>query len=199
MKKICSLFILLIVARQAFSQFKTSDLSVSLSYPMPTGNNFVNQPYGDAEGYKGIIDVGADYTILKAGDLDFGLLLNASFLQYHPADLSLAGFSPKAKIGYTIGLKKLAVQPQLALGYVNFRFSGRNPDGSVFDEHVGGISGKASTKLIFNAKNRLSPFFLVGYEFDRIGKLTPQSRNVSYNRNLQFFTLGAGARWNWGI
>ncbi|ACT96621.1 hypothetical protein [Dyadobacter fermentans] len=198
MKKCFAFAVLFLISQHAFSQFNGSGLSVSVSYPMPVGNNFINKPYGGGEGYKGIIDVGIDYTVYRVANWDFGLLFNAAFFQYEPLDLSLNTISPKAKIGYTINLKHIALQPQIGIGYTNLRFTGPVIYGSTLNERADGIAGRASAKLIFLPGKSFSPYFVAGYEMNRIGKLTPETTNTSFNRNIQLLALGAGLSWNFG-
>lgn len=196
MKRALASIIFLFIYTPSFSQLRGSNLSLILGYPIPVGHNFVNKDSGN--GFTGIADIGLDYTVLKANQFNVGILMNASFLKFKPLDISLNNLSPKVKIGYIVQLKKIVIQPQLAIGYSYFRFTGPVINGSLFNESVGGISAKASTKVILNNERKINYYLSLAYELNRIGKLTTDTPDTNYNRYIQFVTPGAGILWKFG-
>jgi hypothetical protein len=189
--------ILLFTYTQSFSQFKSSDLSLTLGYPIPVGNNFVNK---GGNGYTGIIDFGLDYTIFKANRLDVGILMNTSFLHFKATDVALNILSPKIKVGYTIQLKIVDIQPQIAIGYSHFSFKGPAVfNGSVYNESARGISAKASTKVILKSEKKVNYYVSLAYEFNKLGELTTEAANTDFNRHIQFISPGVGILWKFGL
>lgn len=190
MKRALAFAVLLFIYTQSFSQFKGSDLSLTLGYPIPVGNNFVNK--GSGNGYTGIIDFGLDYTIFKANKLDVGILMNTSFLNFKPTNVSLNILSPKVKIGYTIQLKKIDIQPQLAIGYAHFSLKG---SGYNYEENADALACKASTKVILKSERKINYYLSLAYEFNKLGELTTDAPDTNYNRHIQFITPGIGILW----
>jgi hypothetical protein len=190
MKRLSLLIVFLFTFSETFSQFKDSDLSLTLGYPVPVGYNFVNK--GAGNGYTGIADIGLDYTLFKANRLDAGFLMNASFLTFRLTHVSLTSLSPKVKIGYTIKLKKIDIQPQLAAGYTHFSFDG--PE-YTHKEGIGGPAFKASTKIILKSEKKINYFASLAYEFSKMGLSTPAIPDIKFNRNIQLITPGIGVLW----
>jgi len=190
MKRALAFAILLFTYTQSFSQFAGSNLSLTLGYPVPVGHNFINK--GADIGYTGIADIGLDYTIFKVNKIDVGILMNTSFLKFKPADVSLNILSPKVKVGYTIQLKKIDIQPQLAIGYAHFSFDGSEYN---YKENSGGLAAKASTKVILKSNKKINYYLSLAYEFNKIGELTPDASGTNFNRNIQFITPGVGILW----
>ncbi|QRR00166.1 hypothetical protein [Dyadobacter sandarakinus] len=193
MKRAFLFAILLLTCTQSFAQFKGSDFSLNLGYPIPVGSNFVNE--GFSVGYKGIADIGLDYTIFKASKVDVGMLINSSFLKFTPADVLLNVISPKVKLGYTMQLRKIVIQPQLALGYVHFGFKGSKYN---YKESVDGLAARVSAKAILKSARKINYYLSLAYEMNRIGKLRPEVPSTSYDRNIQFVIPGVGILWNFG-
>lgn len=202
MKKVTFLLIILIQVSTLLAQNKKQYLAFELRYPIPTGNNFVNK--GFDYGYTGWIDAGLDYNFFTTGKLGIGLTFNSSFLRLPNYKVNLMILSPKIKIEYQIKLNKIAIVPNIAIGYSNWSFRQKlktmdmigNPTGTqLYKEIYDGLTIKGATKLVFNSENPLNWYVQMAYEFTRLEK-PEYGYSDSRSRNMKMFYPGGGVIWN---
>lgn len=200
MKKVLFIVFIFIQISSLFAQLNRDDISFELRYPKPIGDNFIHKSMD--EGYRGLADIGVDYTMFKINNLGIGVMLNASILSYSVTDVTLLILSPKLKMDYTIDYKKISIVPCMALGYSNWHF--RSPGVEQYDkngdptgvykyrENEAGFSFKGGTKIVFKSSSRISWYALLAYEFTKLEKPANPVLDSKFNRNIQLLYPGLG-------
>lgn len=205
MKKLLTSSILLLLAISLWAQMNES-ISIKLGYPIPVGNNFLNGSEPNLK-YKGIADIGIDYSFYRTNNLEVGILFNAMFLRLDMTDVNLMMLTPKLKMDYNINLKHVTIKPQLNVGYSHWQirqddyliYPGEGEEYMVIEgsnENYNGFSAGLASKVILNTNRRLNWYLEVGYEFSRLEKPSNDIVNNSYNRNLGMVYPRIGVIWN---
>ena len=196
-----SIFSFLLVS--SFSQINES-ISIKIGYPISVGNNFINNKDSDLK-YKGITDIGIDYSFYRLKNMEFGILFNATFLNLEISDVNLMMLTPKLKMDYILNHNNLEIKPQISFGYSNWRF--RQPNYQIGEgdeemtiegikENYNGLSMKFANKISFNKNKRINWYLEISYEFTRLEKPNNDIVDNNYNRNLQLFYPSIGVIWN---
>ncbi len=203
MKRLFLTSIFSVFVISSFSQINES-ISIKIGYPIAVGNNFLNNKDSDLK-YKGIIDIGIDYSFYKMKNLEFGILFNATFLNLEISDANLMMLTPKLKMDYIINHNNMEIKPQISFGYSNWRL--RQSDYQIGEgdeemtiegikENYNGLSMKFANKISFNKNKRINWYFEISYEFSRLEKPNNDIVDNNYNRNLQLFYPSIGVIWN---
>ena len=203
MKNILSFTLLFAMFVNSYSQFNQST-AIKIGYPIAIGNNFLNNKNSNFK-YKGIADIGIDYSFYRIKKMEFGLLFNATFLNLEITDVNLLMLTPKLKMDYILDLHKIDIRPQISFGYSNWRFRGSDyiivneyEEMTIegISENYDGLSMKFANKISFNKSKRINCFFEFAYEFTRLEKPNTGALDIKYNRNLQLFYSNIGIIWN---
>lgn len=203
MKRLFLTSIFSVFVISSFSQINES-ISIKIGYPIAVGNNFLNNKDSDLK-YKGIIDIGIDYSFYRMKNLEFGILFNATFLNLEISDANLMMLTPKLKMDYIINHNNMEIKPQISFGYSNWRL--RQSDYQIGEgdeemtiegikENYNGLSMKFANKISFNKNKRINWYFEISYEFSRLEKPNNDIVDNNYNRNLQLFYPSIGVIWN---
>lgn len=200
MKKLIIFILVNLQVSTIYSQFNQKDISFELRYPVPVGDNFIHRGY--VEGYKGVVDVGVDYNVLKFGNLGIGVLFNGTFLKNTDFyDVHLRILSPKIKIEYEWDVKKISIIPNLALGYSHWHF--RTPKADFYDNNgiylrsgelivnLNGFTFRSGLKLLMKTTKRIDWYVQFAYELTKLEK-TEFGDDSNYNRNVQIIYPGVG-------
>lgn len=210
MKRIifASLFSVLII--NSFSQLNES-IAIKIGYPVVVGNNFLNNKNSEYKNensefkYKGVADIGIDYSFYRMKNLEFGLLFNATFLSLDISNVNLMMLTPKLKMDYNLNINKVEIKPQISFGYSNWRFT--QPDYQIgegneemtikgINVNYNGLSVMFANKLSWNMNKRINCYLEFAYEFTRLEKPNNNIIDNSHNRNLQLFYPRVGIIWN---
>ncbi len=205
MRKLLVTSVLLLLTMSLSAQVNES-ISVKLGYPVPVGNNFLNGSKPNLK-YKGIADIGIDYSFYRINNLEVGILFNTMFLRLDMSDVNLMMLSPKLKLDYNINLKHMAIKPQLNVGYSHWQirqddyliYTGEDDEYMVIggaNENYNGFSVGLASKIMLNTSHRLNWYLEVTYEFSRLEKPSNNVVNNSYNRNLGMVYSRIGVVWN---
>jgi hypothetical protein len=203
MKRLFLTLIFSVLFVSSFSQINES-ISIKIGYPIAVGNNFLNNKDSDLK-YKGIIDIGIDYSFYRLKNMEFGILFNATFLNLEISDVNLMMLTPKLKMDYILNHNNLEIKPQISFGYSNWRF--RQPDYQIgegdeemtiegINKNYNGLSMKFANKISFNKNKRINWYLEISYEFTRLEKPNNDIVDNNYNRNLQLFYPSIGVIWN---
>lgn len=197
---------ILLYSIPSYAQSNRHAIALELSYPMTSGDNFIN--HANDRGYSGLISVGVDYNLIRINGLGIGILFNSSMLKLPETDLKLTAHSPKLKIEYEIDLNKISIIPQVGIGYSSWRF--RAPEKVWVDEfgdkylqpkfkkNDKGLTVRGSSKIVLNNRRSLKWYLNIAYEFTKLEKPKDGSIDNSYNRNIQILYPGIGVIWNFG-
>jgi hypothetical protein len=203
-----SLFSVLII--NSFSQINES-IAIKIGYPVVVGNNFLNNKNSEYKNensefkYKGVADIGIDYSFYRMKDLEFGLLFNATFLSLDISNVNLMMLTPKLKMDYNLNINKVEIKPQISFGYSNWRFT--QPDYQIgegneemtikgINVNYNGLSVMFANKISLNMNKRINWYLEFAYEFTRLEKPNNNIIDNSHNRNLQLLYPGVGMIWN---
>lgn len=185
MKNIC-FYLLLLISAYSFSQSK---FSIEANFPIPIGNNFLNQ------NFDGVVDLGLKYRFINAKIINIGTSFNGGILQddsnqslgtnalaftlqpkiFAELNLFLTKFRPFIELGYSF----LIFNVDVATGLNNF--TSNNTEGG-FNVNFG---------LAFNIIKKL--FLQVQYDFIRLDA-DNNFANTAFNRSLGIIKLGLGLR-----
>jgi hypothetical protein len=202
MKRLLFVLIILIPMNSLFSQINREEIGIDLRYPIPIGDNFLNN--NSRGGYLGLVDIGIDYNLLKLNNFGIGILINSTVLRFSKNDVTLIILSPKIKVDYKININKISIIPNIAIGYSNWQFRSSAKTFTVENgipvqidqaaEFLNGITLKGGTKVVLNSNSRLSWYFQFAYEFTRLEKLD-NGIDSNYNRNMHILYPGIGVVW----
>jgi len=202
MKKILIVLFILIPASTLFSQINREKIGIDVRYPIPIGDNFLNN--NSRGGYLGLVDIGIDYNLIKINNFGIGVLINSSVLRFSKNDVTLIILSPKIKVDYKININKISIIPNIAIGYSNWQFRSSAKTFAVENgipvqidqaaEFLNGITFKGATKVLLNSNSRLNWYFQFAYEFTRLEKLD-NGIDSNYNRNMHILYPGVGVVW----
>lgn len=203
MKKLLVIGLIIFQSITSCAQNNAHKISFELRYPVPFGDNFINNAYDN--GYSGLIDIGIDYNIIEKNGLGIGILLNSSFLKLSETDVSLIILSPKIKIDYEYKVDQFSIIPQIGLGYSNWQFripaynltdaDGNPLEGEDQVKYRNGLTIKGGAKFVFNSNKRLDFYFQIAYEFTKLDKPDNGASNSANNRNIHLFYPGVGVSW----
>ena len=202
MKRLLFVLIILIPMNSLFSQINREEIAIDVRYPIPIGDNFLNNnPRG---GYLGLVDIGIDYNLLKLNNFGIGFLINSTVLSFSKDDVTLIILSPKIKVDYKININKISIIPNIAIGYSNWQFRSSAKTFAVENgipvqidqaaEFLNGITLKGGTKVVLNSTSRLNWYFQFAYEFTRLEK-PDNGIDSNYNRNMHILYPGIGVVW----
>jgi len=202
MKKILIVLFILIPASTLFSQINREKIGIDVRYPIPIGDNFLNN--NSRGGYLGLVDIGIDYNLIKINNFGIGVLINSSVLRFSKNDVTLIILSPKIKVDYKININRISIIPNIAIGYSNWQFRSSAKTFAVENgipvqidqaaEFLNGITFKGATKVLLNSNSRLNWYFQFAYEFTRLEKLD-NGIDSNYNRNMHILYPGVGVVW----
>ena len=202
MKKILIVLFILIPASTLFSQINREEIGIDVRYPIPIGDNFLNN--NSRGGYLGLVDIGIDYNLIKINNFGIGVLINSSVLRFSKNDVTLIILSPKIKVDYKININRISIIPNIAIGYSNWQFRSSAKTFAVENgipvqidqaaEFLNGITLKGGTKVVLNSNSRLNWYFQFAYEFTRLEKLD-NGIDSNYNRNMHILYPGVGVVW----
>ena len=202
MKRLLFVLIILIPMNSLFSQINREELAIDVRYPIPIGDNFLNN--NSRGGYLGLVDIGIDYNLLKLNNFGIGFLINSTVLSFSKNDVTLIILSPKIKVDYKININKISIIPNIAIGYSNWQFRSSAKTFAVENgipvqidqaaEFLNGITFKGATKVLLNSNSRLNWYFQFAYEFTRLEKLD-NGIDSNYNRNMHILYPGVGVVW----
>ena len=201
-KKILFVLIILIPMNSLFSQINREEIAIDVRYPIPIGDNFLNN--NSRGGYLGLVDIGIDYNLLKLNNFGIGFLINSTVLSFSKNDVTLIILSPKIKVDYKININKISIIPNIAIGYSNWQFRSSAKTFAVENgipvqidqaaEFLNGITLKGGTKVVLNSTSRLNWYFQFTYEFTRLEK-PDNGIDSNYNRNMHILYPGIGVVW----
>lgn len=164
--------------------------SATVGYPIAVGDNFLEQ-------YSSIIDVGAQYRILKNGIVNLGVSANTSF------------FTRTTTLNTTFKRKLLLVQPRifgelnlealsglrpsLGLGYTVSSLASKNESDSSLDatESTGAIN--VNLGMAYDISRKL--FAFISYDYLKYTEDFPPNIDNSYFGNASFIKVGVGLRF----
>ena len=190
MKKLILLGVMICQALYGYSQFFENAVTFEVRYPVPVGDNFMNNTLLGGSGYVGIIDAGVEYHIFKKSGWGIGIAYNTSLLQLSEADLTAISFIPKLVVDYNLALGNLSLVPQAGFGYSYWRYKGYD-DNIITDN---GMTFEGSLKFVFRNEKRINWFLQFAYEFTRLEK--PENvEDTDFNRNIQLIYPGLGVVW----
>ena len=202
MKRLLFVLIILIPMNSLFSQINREEIAIDVRYPIPIGDNFLNN--NSRGGYLGLVDIGIDYNLLKLNNFGIGFLINSTVLSFSKNDVTLIILSPKIKVDYKININKISIIPNIAIGYSNWQFRSSAKTFAVENgipvqidqaaEFLNGITLKGGTKVVLNSTSRLNWYFQFAYEFTRLEK-TDNGIDSNYNRNMHILYPGIGVVW----
>ena len=202
MKRLLFVLIILIPMNSLFSQINREELAIDVRYPIPIGDNFLNN--NSRGGYLGLVDIGIDYNLLKLNNFGIGFLINSTVLSFSKDDVTLIILSPKIKVDYKININKISIIPNIAIGYSNWQFRSSAKTFAVENgipvqidqaaEFLNGITLKGGTKVVLNSTSRLNWYFQFTYEFTRLEK-PDNGIDSNYNRNMHILYPGIGVVW----
>jgi hypothetical protein len=204
MKRILFFLILLMETLDVSCQFLSRTLRVTVSYPITTGDNFMNSNLLGGKGYTGIIDVGLEYDVFKAVNTAAGLDFNVSVLKLKESEITATGYLPGIFVQHEINLGKMSLIPQAGAGYSRWRYKG--PDLEIQDQygniiHIenkkasNGYNVQGSLKLASRNDHHINWFLQFKYEFTRLEKPSGGELNSDFNRNFSIIFPGAGIIW----
>jgi len=202
MKRLLFVLIILIPMNSLFSQINREEIAIDVRYPIPIGDNFLNN--NSRGGYLGLVDIGIDYNLLKLNNFGIGFLINSTVLSFSKNDVTLIILSPKIKVDYKININKISIIPNIAIGYSNWQFRSSAKTFAVENgipvqidqaaEFLNGITLKGGTKVVLNSTSRLNWYFQFTYEFTRLEK-PDNGIDSNYNRNMHILYPGIGVVW----
>jgi len=202
MKRLLFVLIILIPMNSLFSQINREEIAIDVRYPIPIGDNFLNN--NSRGGYLGLVDIGIDYNLLKLNNFGIGFLINSTVLSFSKDDVTLIILSPKIKVDYKININKISIIPNIAIGYSNWQFRSSAKTFAVENgipvqidqaaEFLNGITLKGGTKVVLNSTSRLNWYFQFAYEFTRLEK-PDNGIDSNYNRNMHILYPGIGVVW----
>ncbi len=189
-QKLLLVALLFIFTIKLFSQ--NSKLSIEASFPIPIGDNFLEENYG------GIVDVGAKYRFSELKILNIGASINGGFLKNSKADsnnlFDVNVFPIQPRIFAELNIEKLnKLHPQIGLGYSFLIFkaksNGINPDflETNIDRTESGINLNLS--LSYDITDKL--FLQAQYDFIKTG-VDNDVPNTKYNTNINILKFGLG-------
>ena len=202
MKKILIVLFILIPASTLFSQINREEIGIDVRYPIPIGDNFLNN--NSRGGYIGLVDIGIDYNFIKLNNFGIGVLINSSVLRFSKNDVTLIILSPKIKVDYKININRISIIPNIAIGYSNWQF--RSPakvlgvengipiQSEKYVDYSNGITFKGATKIMLNSNRQLNWYFQFAYEFTKLEK-PHNAVDSQYNRNMHILYPGVGVVW----
>ena len=196
--------LLLYTSTSIYAQLFSDNLSLEVRYPIPAGDNFLANAFGNNH-YNGIIDLGVDYNVIDKNGLGFGVAFNSSFLKLDENNINLTVLSPKLKIEYEIDLNKVIIIPQLAAGYSNWRYVSNDftyydeqgnlhTDGS-YKESNNGLTLQGGTKIMWNTGKALNYYVSFYYEYTELSMKGRNVLDIDYNKKLQLLYPGLGVNW----
>ena len=202
MKRLLFVLIILIPMNSLFSQINREELAIDVRYPIPIGDNFLNN--NSRGGYLGLVDIGIDYNLLKLNNFGIGFLINSTVLSFSKDDVTLIILSPKIKVDYKININKISIIPNIAIGYSNWQFRSSAKTFAVENgipvqidqtaEFLNGITFKGATKIMLNSNRQLNWYFQFAYEFTKLEK-PHNAVDSQYNRNMHILYPGVGVVW----
>jgi len=202
MKKILIVLFILIPASTLFSQINREEIGIDVRYPIPIGDNFLNN--NSRGGYLGLVDIGIDYNLIKINNFGIGVLINSSVLRFSKNDVTLIILSPKIKVDYKININRISIIPNIAIGYSNWQFRSSAKTFAVENgipvqidqaaEFLNGITFKGATKIMLNSNRQLNWYFQFAYEFTKLEK-PHNAVDSQYNRNMHILYPGVGVVW----
>lgn len=199
MKKLLLIWALLFLSMPCFAQSRYGKFSISMSNPIPTGNNFINKNLAD--GYLGVIDFGAAYNFYQRRSLGIGIQFNSTFLSFSEINEQLTIFSPKLRLEYAIKRNKVSLVPNIAVGYSSWRFRAPRPDFSMdrinvlYRYNQMGATVRGGAKLVFDTSETLKWYAEFSYEKTRLENKFGGGLNQSYIRNIEMMYPGFGFIW----
>ncbi|HRG18871.1 MAG TPA: outer membrane beta-barrel protein [Flavobacterium lutivivi] len=193
--KLGHLFFFLLLSSIISAQ--TSKFSVEAGYPIPVGDNFL-------ENYTGIANLNLKYRIKNLEVVNIGLSLNANMLQlndtgYFPAYDETLSFKTnlfiiQPKVFTEINLKKInKLHPSVGLGYSFFLANAKfdSPEISNLNTNESGFN--LSLGLSYDIISKLYVF--ANYDYNILTKLEPIAPKSSYNSRPTLMQFGMGLRF----
>ncbi|HLO59518.1 MAG TPA: hypothetical protein VK179_12300 [Bacteroidales bacterium] len=204
MKRILILLIVLTEGLNGSCQFLTRSVRIAVSYPITTGDNFMNSNLLGGKGYSGIIDAEIEYDLFKAGSTAGGIDFNISILKLKESEITASGYIPGIFVQQEFSVGKMSLIPQAGAGYSRWRYKG--PDLEIEDQYGNIIhieNKKASNGYNFQGSLRIASrngrpvnwFLQFKYEFTRLEKPSGGELNSNFNRNFSILYPGAGISW----
>lgn len=169
---------------------QVNKLTAEASYPIPSGDNFLN------ESYNGIVDVGFDYHAYNFTIIDLGVSFNAAlFSKNKESSSSRAGVDVRSYFLQPRFVAELnlirALKPSIGLGYTVMINSVSSDRADFIDD----MSNETQSGLNFNfglAYYFTNRFFIQAqYDFIRLNK-DDRVLDIDFNRNLRIFKVGIG-------
>ncbi len=192
MKQKLLLTLLLIFASKSFSQ--ESKFSIELNYPIPIGNNFIE------ESYSGIIDIGVDYRFANLNpinvgiSLNSGVLLNNSNLNNGFQNFKVTSYVIQPRLFGELNLESIRkLHPSIGIGYtfMVFKSSGMNNGFDISDENYSLSGFNFNFGLSYDVTEKL--FTQVQYDFVKLG-VDDGVPDIKYNTNINILKIGLGYR-----
>lgn len=199
MKKLFITGVFLFLSVSTFAQGRLSKVSVGLSKPVPTGDNFINKNTGG--GYNGLIDIGIGYNFLQKENWGVGILLNGVFLNLSEINEDVMVLSPKLRFEYIYTRNKISFAPEIAFGFSNWRFRTRDAEFTLDEprtlekyNHLG-ITVRGGARLIYDTHDSYSLFLQFYYEFTRLEEKFGGELDSDFRRNIEMMYPGVGITW----
>ncbi len=189
MKKIIFTFSLFFLVFNLTAQ--DSKISVTLSYPIPVGDNF-------ASSYTGIVDLGLQARLIEAGPLAIGVSANADYsrnsVDSGSTTFKEAAFLIQPRVFGELNLDAIAkFKPFIGLGYT-FAIITADPPGGAFPDKKNKYGG-----INFNlgAAYNITEMFFVLAQFDgvKLSRDVPQQEVADFYSKISHIELGVGVRF----
>jgi hypothetical protein len=189
-------YFLILVTSSLFGQgnVKSSHFIINNSYPIPIGNNFMNDKsvFGDdVMQYVGIDACGIGYNYNVIGNFNIGMNLRYSYLLNKSKYITNTGnINSALTFNYNYLKGKFQFIPQINFGYSNFKFFQKDEKAtSTSDLSINAFTVSSQMQVLYSLTNNLSLGISVAYDNTWLEKsdIVP---NIAYNRNLQFLYPG---------
>ncbi|MEK6152004.1 outer membrane beta-barrel protein [Flavobacteriaceae bacterium 3-367] len=188
MRKICILAITL--SCTLFGLAQKGKFSGALSFPIPIGDNFVN------ENYKGIIDLGAQYRFFTTEFFNLGASVNASFYEFEnenftvQPDINARFIQPRVFGELHVG--RLRVQVGGGYTFTSFRTENALGPGQTEKVRDNSEGPNANAAISFDVFKGL--FVMAQYDYIKIDTFGSLADN-DFNKQIDLVKLGLGYRF----
>lgn len=199
MKKLFLTGVFLFLSVPLLAQGRISQVSVGLSKPVPTGNNFINK--NSEGGYTGLVDIGIGYNFIQKEVWGIGILLTGTFLNLAEINEDVMVLSPKLRFEYIYKRKRISLAPEIAFGFSNWRFRTKGAEFTLDEpralekyNHLG-LTVRGGAKLIFDANDSFSWFIQFSYEYTKLEEKFGGELDSSFRREIEMMYPGIGITW----
>ncbi len=182
MKNVFLLTCLLIFGFKSFSQ--DSKVSFELNYPLPIGDNFIEQSFD------GIIDLGVDYRFARVSSINIGASINGGvFVNNNFEDVKVRSYTVQPRIFGELDVESLhKFHPSIGIGYTFMLFDISNSD-ALDPDDLDGLN------LNFGIAYDVTEKFFAQIQYDFIKFGVPDGfEDTKFNTNVNFLKIGFGYR-----